>query len=87
MKLVEDGKRAMSGTGLADDRDVRIAILETKMQRVMEDIAQQKTDVRTILEKFNQMTGGKKALMALFAVLGFLIGAAGSLTSLLLGGH
>lgn len=70
-----------------DDSDVRIAILETKMQQMAEDIAQLKIDVRTILDKFNQMTGGKKALMALFAVLGFLIGAAGSLTSLLLGKH
>ena len=72
---------------MIDDSDVRIAILETKMQQVAEDIAQLKTDVRTILDKFNQMTGGKKALMALFAVLGFLLGAAGSLTSLLLGRH
>ena len=67
---------------MADDH-VRIAILETKMQQYAEDMAELKNDVRTILDKFNQMTGGKKALMALFGVLGFLLGAAGSLTSLM----
>lgn len=66
---------------------IRIAILETKMQKYAEDMAELKSDVRSILDKFNQMTGGKKALMALFAVLGFLVGAAGSLTSILLGRH
>ena len=70
-----------------DDHGVRIAILETRMQTYADDMAQLKSDVRTILDKFNQMTGGKKALMALFAVLGFLLGAAGSLTSLILGRH
>jgi hypothetical protein len=66
---------------------VRIAILETRMNQYAQDMAELKSDVRSILEKFNQMTGGKKALMALFAVLGFLIGATGSLMSLVFSRH
>jgi hypothetical protein len=70
-----------------DDHGVRIAILETRMNQYAQDMAELKSDVRSILEKFNQMTGGKKALMALFAVLGFLIGATGSLMSLVFSRH
>lgn len=59
----------------------RIARLEQSEKDMRADIAEIKADVKKIVTTLNEMTGGKKALMALFAALGSVLTlAAGLLT-------
>ena len=65
----------------------RIAVLESEMSQVRADLADIKADVRKILETFNEMTGGKKAVLALFSVVGAIVGAIVAVVGILMSKH
>jgi len=63
----------------------RLASLETEMAAVRRDIGEIKRDIVALLAQFNQMSGGKKALLALCTILGSLVAAIGVMAGLLFG--
>lgn len=65
----------------------RIAVLESEMDQVRQDLADIKADIRKILTTFNEMSGGKKAVLALFSIVGGLVGAAVTIAGMILGKH
>lgn len=71
----------MSGSVRPDGE--RLAVLEREMIDVKRDMTEIKSDVKTILGKFNEMTGGKKALFALAAFAGGVVGILGTFFAIL----
>ena len=57
------------------DIDVKVAVLETEMRVVKDDVAEIKTDVRAIRDTLSQAKGGWKTLM----LVGGMAGAVGAL--------
>lgn len=74
-----------------DSYEARVAVLEQQMDalttRYENDMREIKTDVKAILAKFNQMTGGQKAWFGLATILGIVVGIIASVIALLLRGH
>lgn len=64
----------------------RIARLETEVRNVRSDMDEIKSDVKAILRKFDEMTGGKKALLGLVALIGALVGIVAGVVGMLFGG-
>ena len=60
----------------------RVAVLEQQMEdlavRYERDMTEVKNDLKAILSKFNQMTGGQKAWFGLATILGIIVGVIGS---------
>ena len=56
----------------------RIARLEQADKDTRNDIIEIKADVKSILHTLAEMSGGKKALFALFSLLGAIIGTIGT---------
>lgn len=56
----------------------RLAVLERQMfdlnERYDSDVAEIKADIKAILARFNQMSGGQKAWFGLAAILGTAVG-------------
>lgn len=64
---------------------MKIAVLETELDSLKtqyeRDMAEVKADLKVLLGKFNEMTGGQKAWFALSAILGAIVGIAGTVFS------
>lgn len=57
----------------------RIAKLEKAEEELREDISEIKKDVKGIVRTLSEMSGGKKALLGLFAIIGAVVGMIGTL--------
>jgi hypothetical protein len=74
---MEDHSAQGEGTGEAfvSETDVKVAVLETEMRVVKDDVAEIKQDVRAIRDTLSQAKGGYKTLM----LVGGMAGAVGAL--------
>lgn len=52
------------------DVDVKVAVLETEMKVVKDDVAEIKTDVRAIRDTLSQAKGGWKTLVMIAGIAG-----------------
>lgn len=64
----------------------RIAILEQEVHNLRDDLSEVKADVKLLLAKLNELSGGKKALLAIFSALGALIGVAATVVTFFIKG-
>lgn len=64
----------------------RIAVLEEQMtalqKRYEEDVDEIKTDLKTLVTAFNQMTGGKRAVVAISVFVGGIVGTVATALSI-----
>lgn len=64
--------------------EIRIAILETEVRGLKVSVEQLDKKLDSILDTLAQMSGGKKAILGLFALLGGFIGAGAAVISAVL---
>lgn len=67
----------------SDDHEARISVLESTVaglsRQYQADMLEVKGDLKTLLGKFNTMTGGQKAWFMLFGLLGTVAGIVGTI--------
>ena len=64
--------------------DGQTEVLQYRIEALEKEVQELRADVRSILKKMDEMSGGKKVLIGVFSVLGALLGAAVTAGGLLL---
>lgn len=68
------------------DRE-RITRSETRLEALQSDVDEIKRDLKAVLRKFDEMSGGKKVLFGLITLLGAIIGIAIGIAGVWVQGH
>ncbi len=55
------------------DRE-RIARLEANMENLSADVSETRKDVKVLISKFDQLTGGKRAMLTIASLAGIVVG-------------